>query len=102
VSLEFPNLENKVIGLVLAYAPISQVGMVTLERARFEVISDRVFVTGYIPQDDPDSWVKGLPSAVAWEFVGYYVLFNSLEEYLRRAAVARPPWWRRILGRANA
>ncbi len=100
--MEIPNLEGKIIGLTLAYAPPNQAGMVVLERARLETIAGRSFVTGTIPSEDPDSWVRGLSAAVAWEFVGYYLIFNSLQEYKARLKVTRPRWWRRILGRIHA
>jgi len=100
--MDLPNLDGKLIGLVLAYAPPNQSAMVILERAKLETVAGRIFVTGTIPSDDPDSWVRGLPAGVAWEFVGYYLVFDSLQEYKARVKMTRPPWWRRLLGRANA
>src|SRR6267142_5526182 len=100
--MELPNLDGKLIGVVLAHSPVTQVGMVVLERAKLEMVSGRVFVTGFVPRDEPDSWVRGLPAAVAWEFVGYYLIFDSYEEYRRRVKVANPKWWRRLLGKTNA
>jgi hypothetical protein len=99
--MEFPSLDGKLIGLVLAHAPVTQVGMVVLERARLETVSGRGFVTGFIPKDDPDSWVRGLPAGVAWEFVGYYLIFDSYDEYKKRLNESAPPWWRRLLGRTR-
>ena len=78
--MELPNLEGKLIGVVLAHSPVNQMGMVVLERARLETVSDRAFITGFIPSDEPDSWVRGLPAGVAWEFVGYHLIFNSYHE----------------------
>ena len=100
--MDLPNLEGKLIGVVLAHSPVNQMGMVVLERARLETVSDRAFITGFIPSDEPDSWVRGLPAGVAWEFVGYHLIFNSYQVYKRRLKVVQPPWWRRILGRSNA
>ena len=100
--MDIPNLEGKLIGLVLTNAPPSQVGMVILERARLETVAGRSFVTGTIPSDDPDSWVRGLPAAVAWDFVGYYLIFNSHQDYKARIKITRPPWWRRLMGGSNA
>src|SRR5690242_13374389 len=100
--LELPNLEGKLIGLVLANAPPGQTGMVILEKAQFGTLAGRSFVIGSIPADDPDSWVRGLPAAVAWEYVGYYLIFNSYQEYRERRKIANPAWWRRVLKMKNA
>jgi hypothetical protein len=97
--MDFPDLEDKIIGLVLAH---QQLGMIVLERAKIETVSGRVFITGHIPKQESDNWVRGLPAALAWEFVGYYVLFSSVEEYMERVRAAEPSWWRRILSRTNA
>lgn len=104
---DLPNLDaqligdGKLIGMVLANGSENQVGMIVLERARVEVVSGRTFVTGSIPKDNVDSWVRGLPASVAWEHVGYYLVFDSYDEYKARMKQGSRPWWRRLLDRIS-
>lgn len=90
------------IGVVLVNAPTNQTGMVVLERAKFGTLAGRNFVMGWVPNDEPDSWVRGLPAAVSWDHVGYYLIFDSYDEYKKRVKVVTAPWWRRALRRVFA
>jgi hypothetical protein len=96
VTMELPDLDGKVLGVVPAQMPSGQgAPMILLERVKLETVAGRLFVTGYVPADDPGNWTRGLPTGVAWDLVGYYVVFGSLEEYRKRYKEGGS-WWRRF------
>ena len=96
---EIPDLQGKPVGIVLANAPLAQWGFLVLENVNFVNQGGREFITGIISTLQSEDWVAGLPAAVAWEAVGYYIVFSSHDEYQSRVARAKRPWWRRLFAR---
>jgi hypothetical protein len=93
------NIQGKILGIVLANAPPESTGLMVLEDTRLETQAGREFVTGTIPDVASETWVHGLRSAVAWDAIGYYVVFDSKDEYRKRVAMTKRRFWRRIFGR---
>src|SRR5262245_17509587 len=94
---ELPDLDGKLIGLVPSRMPSG--AMIVLEGAKLETVAGRLFVTGQVPTNDPGNWVRGVPGAVAWDLVGYYVVFKSFEDYRKRYGEDSSAWdrfWRRV------
>jgi len=96
---EIPELKGKPVGIVLANDPSEQVGMLILENVTFVTQGGRDFITGIISGVQSELWVAGLTAAVAWDSVGYYVVFSSHDEYKARIIASKRPWWRRFFVR---
>jgi hypothetical protein len=86
---ELFNIQGKILGIVLANAS-EQTGLIVLEDAKLETQAGRDFVTGTIPDVASETWVHGLRSAVAWDAIGYYVVFDSKDQYKKRVAMTKP------------
>jgi hypothetical protein len=89
------GLEGKLVGFVLSSSDGS---LFLLQNAKVETIAGRTFVTGTVPSLGAagDSWVHGLSAAVAWDNVGYYVVFKSEEDYKSREKGAHRPRWKHL------
>lgn len=73
-----PNFTNKVISLSLYDDDSNH----DLMNPYFETLGDRLFITGHIPAGATDSgWTEGKLSAVAWESVMEYVVFDDVADY---------------------
>src|SRR5215470_11645866 len=94
------SLEGKLVGFTFSANP--EAAMIPLQNAKVETIGGRIFITGTIA--GADSWVHGLPAAIAWDSVGYYVVFASEEDYESRVKVGMGSRfrWDRLFGRKNA
>src|SRR5262245_60939008 len=94
------SFEGKLVGFIFSANP--ETAMIPLQNARVETIGGRIFITGTIA--GADSWIHGLPAAIAWDSVGYYVVFASELEYESRVKVGMRSRskWDRLFGRKNA
>ncbi len=87
ISTRLPNLSGKVVVLYLANRNYEHV--VVMEDPIFELNGERLFLCGAIPDGvSPNDWAAGIRSSVAWDQVEEYLVFDSLEDYLSRAALA--------------
>jgi hypothetical protein len=74
-----PDFSGKHIGLFITGRP-TQTFLV--QDAAFEMQGGRLFVVGRVSEAyDKYVWAKGKPSAIAWDCVDYYIVFDSVEQY---------------------
>jgi hypothetical protein len=79
-----PNVTNKVVSVSIAGDDDGR----CLEHPRWETQGGRLFLLGTVPHGaSTNDWCAGLPSAVAWDQVTDYLVFESPERYLERSAV---------------
>ena len=78
---EMPHFGGKVVAFYCG--PNPQYSTVILSPA-FETQCGRLFVVGASASRTPGRWDDGLHSAVAWEDVSSYNVFDSLSDYEER------------------
>jgi len=62
---------------------------IVLQNARMDAIGDRQFVVGEFAEGTTaNDWAVGVVTAVAWDCVEQYMVFDSLEDYFARASRA--------------
>lgn len=72
------NFTNKVVSLSLYDDDCSH----DLSNPYFETLGDRLFIVGQVPEGATESgWTTGKLSAVAWESVMEYVVFDDVADY---------------------
>jgi hypothetical protein len=80
----FPDFTNKVVSVSIAGEDDGR----CLEHPRWEIQGGRLFLIGTVPSGaSTHDWCRGIPSAVAWEAVTDYLVFDSAEQYLERLRV---------------
>jgi len=84
-------------GKVLALTTGSGGEGLVLASPWFERQCGRVFLVGTVPLQ-PGNWTSGSPGAVAWDAVLEYLVFDTVDEYLERAAKHRPLLRERLIG----
>jgi hypothetical protein len=85
---ELPDFSGKLVVFYVSSPPAQIKTGVLLQYAEFRRFGERLFVIGHVPENW--GWSSGLQSAVAWDSVIYYLIFDSREDYERRRASARP------------
>ena len=51
---------------------------------KFELQNNKLFVVGVVPKGvTNNNWAEGTICAVSWEDVTDYMIFNSLEDYIK-------------------
>ena len=88
VDAELPDLSGKLVAFYLSSAPPAIKSGVILEDPEFRRFGERLFVIGRVPESS--DWNGGLQTAVAWDSVIHYLIFDSREDYERRKASVRP------------
>ncbi len=79
-----PDFTNKVISVSIAGEEDGR----CIENPRWETQGGRLFLVGSVPRGgSTNDWCDGIPSAVAWDQVTDYLVFDSAEHYLLRLAV---------------
>lgn len=82
-----PDLSRKIVVLYLSNRTYEHV--VVMADPEFEIQGERLFLCGSIPDGvSPNDWAVGVRTHVAWAQVEEYLVFDSLEDYLNRAAMA--------------
>lgn len=72
-------------GMLLSIICNSERGGQLIYSPWFENQAGRIFLVGTIPNDvAPDEWMEGLSTAIAWDSVQDYVVFDSIDEYKKR------------------
>lgn len=94
-----PDFSGKVVVLYIYNAPRGCEDGVVLEYPSFEKREGRTFLTGRIPEVEGQEWVSNLQSAVAWESVIHYLIFNSIEDYKKRVINFKPTFFQKIMGK---
>ena len=79
----FPNFSGKFVSLSIA----GDSHTYAMERAHFELQGGRLFLVGIVPHGGSNGdWSEGAGCAVAWDGVTDYLVFNSIEHYLKGLA----------------
>ena len=85
--MPFPDFSDKIVLIYLMGR--SPDDGVLLERAVFEVHGGRAFLTGEFAEGaSANDWVAGVRTALAWDTVQQYFMFDSMEDYMARASQA--------------
>ena len=80
-----PDLTGKIVLLYLAHRDHET----TIEAPVFEVHSGRLFLAGRVPNGgSQNDWLAGLKVYIAWDQVQEVVVFDSLDDYYDRVALA--------------
>jgi hypothetical protein len=59
-----------------------------IDRPRWEIQGGRLFLVGTVPRGGSSrDWCEGVTSAVAWDEVTDYLVFDSVKHYRKRLAV---------------
>ncbi len=72
-----PNLEGKILLIYLMHSGGEH--FTVIEQPRFDLQGDRLFLVGRLAPYK-GGWGHGLPTAVAWDAVQQYFVFESLEQ----------------------
>ena len=79
-----PDFTRKVVSVSIAGEDDGR----CLEHPRCETQGGRLFLIGTVPRaGSSNNWCGGIPSAVAWDAVTDYLVFESAEHYLERVRV---------------
>jgi hypothetical protein len=83
----FPDFSDKVVLLYLTNR--SPDDAVVLCGTRFETQGGRFFIVGeYAEGTTANDWAAGIATAVSWDSVEQYLIFDSIEDYFNRASLA--------------
>jgi hypothetical protein len=86
---KIPRFTGKVVSVVcknedtgqLIYSPV------------FEEQGERLFLVGTVPNESSDNnWMEGLTTAIAWDTVQDYVIFESMEDFIKRLKSSKRRW----------
>ena len=85
--MQFPDFSSKIILVYLMGRPPDD--GVLLQHASFEIQGGRAFVVGEFAEGaSANDWVAGVSTALAWDTVQQYFVFDSMEDYMARASQA--------------
>ena len=85
--MPFPDFSDKIVLIYLMGR--SPDDGVLLERAVFEVQAGRAFLIGDFAEGaSANDWVAGVRTALAWDSVQQYFIFDSMADYMARASRA--------------
>ena len=82
---DLPDFSGKILSITIMDDDVSY----DLTDPHFEVQGGRLFIIGIVPKGATGSnWSAGATSAVAWERITDYYVFNSLDAYQRATEVS--------------
>jgi hypothetical protein len=91
VRLYYTTMKSKLPDFTSKMVSVLSVGEDTpclIGDAHFEMQAGRLFLVGIVPRGgSAGDWVAGLPSAVAWDTVQEYIVFDSAEDYVKRVTI---------------
>lgn len=79
-----PDFSGKVVLLDVSISSLYGGSGLLLESAIFQNQGGRLFIVGKVPSLKDWSWLTGVESAVAWNHVLGYQVFESVEDYAKR------------------
>ena len=94
---ELPDFAGKLLILYVSNPPRGMEAGAFLEFAEFKQYGGRLFLVGRVPERGDSGWASRLPSAIAWDSVVHYLVFETREDYERRAARAEGTIRRRLM-----
>ncbi len=81
----FPDLSEKIVLIYLGSRTSEE--SVVLEDVAFQIQGDKIFMVGRIAEGTtPNDWASGVSTAIAWDRIEQYLVFDSLQEYMDRVA----------------
>ena len=79
--MKIPIFKNKIVSVVCENEDTGQL----IFNPKFEKQGNRLFLVGTVPPDSSqDNWMEGLVTAIAWDTVQDYVVFDSMDDFLTR------------------
>ena len=86
-ELYFPDFGTKVLLIYLVDRSPDE--SIVLQNASFEIQGGRPFIIGEFAEGaSANDWVAGVMTALAWDTVQQYFVFDSMEDYMARASQA--------------
>lgn len=86
-DMVFPDFSGKIILIYLINRSLDDA--VVLHHVRFEVQGARIFLIGeYAEGTTANDWAVDVTTAVSWDSVEQYLVFDSIEDYFNRASLA--------------
>ena len=89
-DMELPDFSGKVVIVYLRNAPRAIQDGIVLEYPTFEKRSERIFLTGRIPEAQGQEWIANCQTGVSWNDVIQYIEFRSIEEYHKKISGTKP------------
>ncbi|MGD9330129.1 MAG: hypothetical protein PVJ53_02390 [Desulfobacterales bacterium] len=87
IMMQFPDFSDKIVLVYLMGRPPDD--GVLLQQAVFEMQAGRPFIIGEFAEGaSANDWVAGVRTALAWDTVQQYFVFDSMEDYMARASQA--------------
>jgi hypothetical protein len=84
-EIYFPELSNKILLIYLSNRTSEET--VVLENASFQIQGDKTFLVGRIAEGTtPNDWASGVNTAISWNSIEQYLVFDSLQDYMDRIA----------------
>jgi len=95
-----PDFSGKLVLFYTTNAPRGIQDGILMEFISFTEYGEKLFLTGRIPSVDEKGmdWVSNLQAGISWNDVTHYIVFDSREDYISRMSMAKPPFFRRLLG----
>ncbi len=83
-----PNFSKKVV----SFGIVGNEHTYAIESPRFEMQAGRLFLVGTVPRGGSSrDWSEGVGSAVVWDQVTDYLVFDSVEHYRERLKIYERP-----------
>ena len=91
-----PRFDGKVISVVCENEETGQL----IFSPKFESQGGRLFIVGTVPRESSrDNWIEGLTTAIAWDTVQDYVVFESMEDFIKRLSSRKRRWPAKTINR---
>jgi hypothetical protein len=82
-DIRFPDFSDKIVLVYLANR--SDDHSIVIEHPTFEIQGGRVFIVGQFAEGTTSNdWASGVQTAVSWDAVEQYLVFDTIEEYFSR------------------
>jgi hypothetical protein len=89
MKTKISRFEGKVVSVVCENEDTGQL----IDSPKFESQGGRLFIVGTVPNESSrDNWMEGLTTAIAWDAVQDYVVFESMDDFLKRLKSRKRRW----------
>jgi hypothetical protein len=86
---ELPDFIGKIL-VVYTLNPAQAIqNGIALEYVELKTFGNRLFIVGRVPDIGTDEWDSNLQTAVAWDAVQSYLIFDSKQDYIARLQKGR-------------
>ena len=86
---ELPDFTGKILVLYAQNPGQAMQNGTALEYPEFKTFGNRLFIVGRVPDIGSDEWDSNLQTAVAWDAVQSYLIFESKQDYIVRLQKGR-------------